>query len=735
MPTYELFASTPKAMEDILADELRSLGITHTKTTVAGVAFQGDLEMAYRACLWSRTANRILLILKTFSVKSQDDLYQGIYKINWFEHLEPDGSFAVTFTVKNSEVINNSHFGALKVKDAIVDQMRSKFQKRPNIDTERPDIRVNVYLHGETAQLSLDLSGESLHRRGYRDVSVSAPIKENLAAAMLLRSGWPEIAKQGGTLLDPMCGSGTLLLEGAMIAANFAPGLLRDYFGFLGWKKHDAQCWQKLKAEAEQRKQAGLTKKMPVIVGFDQNRHSVNAALTHIANAGLHTKIHVERRDIIDAKPAEAWQPGLLICNPPYGERLGDEQETAELYKQFGETLKAQFVGWKAALIISNPELGFRLGIRSQKPITLFNGALECKLLRLNIEEKTFFIPKAQTQEERITQATVGGPMPDQDGVGAEMFANRLKKNLKKWGKWALQNHISCYRLYDADLPEYAVAIDVYQGEQTWINVQEYEPPKSIDQHKADQRLAGLLAEIPGVFGVSRNNVFLKIRRKQRNTDQYEKYGDQGHFHIIEEGGCKLQVNFEDYLDTGLFLDHRPIRMLIQQRAKGKRFLNLFAYTGSATVHAAVGGARLTTTVDMSHTYLNWAKANMALNNQLDENQHQFIQADCIEWLETEIKQIYKRQYDLIFLDPPTFSNSKRMDDVFDIQLHHVDLINKALALLAKGGVLYFSTNFRRFKFDRAAFSGFTVTDMSAASIPADFARNTRIHYCWSIKK
>jgi len=634
MPTYQLFATTPKAMETILTDELQALGVNNIKATLAGVAFQGDLETAYRACLWSRTANRILLVLSSFEVKTQEDLYNGVQKIDWFEHINPEDSFAVSFSAKNSAAINNTHFGALKVKDAIVDQMRARFQTRPSINTEQPNIRINVYLNGENAQLSLDLSGESLHRRGYRDVSIKAPMKENLAAAMLLRSGWPQIAKQQGSLIDPMCGSGTLLLEGAMIAADYAPGLLRDYFGFTGWKKHDAQCWKKLRAEAEQRKKIGL-EKLPVIVGFDQNRHTVNTALAHIANAGLQNKIHVERRDIEDAEPAESWKPGLLICNPPYGERLGDEQETAELYKKFGESLKAHFIGWKAAMIISNPELGFRLGLRSQKPITLFNGALECKLLRLDIEESNFFIPKAKTQEERIAQAIETSKIQEQriaqatetsttqqpetiradtlagqdvSELGAEMFANRLKKNLKKLSHWAKQNRITCYRVYDADLPEYAVAVDIYQGDQTWINVQEYEPPKSIDQHKADQRLAGLLAEIPRVLGVNSDQVFLKIRRKQKSTDQYEKHDDQGRFHIIEEGGCKLLVNFEDYLDTGLFLDHRPIRMLIQKQAKDKSFLNLFAYTGSATVHAAMGGAKSTTTVDMSNTYINWAK-------------------------------------------------------------------------------------------------------------------------------
>jgi len=748
MSIYSLFATTPKAMETLLSSELQSLGIENIKATVAGVAFQGDLETAYRACLWSRTANRILLVLSTFTVKSQDDLYRGVQQINWFEHINPEDSFAVSFSAKNSEAINNTHFGALKVKDAVVDQMRAAFNRRPSINTEQPSIRINVYLQGETAQLSLDLSGESLHRRGYRDVNIKAPMKENLAAAMLLRCGWADIAKRGGTLLDPMCGSGTLLLEGAMIAADYAPGLLRDYFGFIGWKQHDAECWKKLRSEATLRKNRGLIN-LPMIVGFDQDRHTVNTARAHVINAGLQNKIHIERRDIQDAAPAESWQAGLVVCNPPYGERLGDEAETAELYKKFGNTLKTKFQGWQAALIISNPELGFRLGIRSQKPITLFNGALECKLLRLHIEESAFFIPKANTPEERIAQVTappikanvgwVSDSVTQQQqqepmqNTGAVMFANRLQKNLKTLGRWAKQNAITCYRVYDADLPEYAVAIDIYQGEQTWVNVQEYEPPKSIDQHKANQRLADTLAEIPRVLGVSRDNVFLKIRRKQKSTDQYEKHGETGHFHTIIESGCDLLVNFEDYLDTGLFLDHRPIRQRIQDHARGKRFLNLFAYTGSATVHAAVGGASFTTTVDMSNTYLNWAKKNLALNP--NQGEHEFIQADCLDWLSNEAKQTEPRLYDIIFLDPPTFSNSKRMDEVFDIQLDHVQLINNAVRLLADDGVLYFSTNFRRFKIDLEALADLHINDITAATIPKDFARNPKIHYCWSIKK
>ena len=731
MKQYQLFATTPKAMEGILANEIQALGGNNVQQKLAGVAFQGDLAMAYAACLWLRTASRILLLLGSFEVKSQQDLYIGIQNIDWSEHLNPDDSLAVTFSSKNNPAINNTHFGAQKVKDAIVDQMRAKFNQRPSVDTERPSIRINVYLHNDTAQLSLDLSGESSHKRGYRDINIAAPIKENLAAAILLRAAWPEIAKQGGSLLDPMCGSGTLLVEGALIAGDIAPGLQRDYFGFLGWKQHDQTLWQSILDNALHRRDIGLNQ-LPMIVGFDQDRRSVVAAIQHVENAGLSGKIHIEKRDISDASAAESWPKGLIVCNPPYGERLGDEEQTAILYRQFGEVLKQRFIGWQAAMIIGNPELGFRLGIRSQKPITLFNGALECKLLRFKLEENNFFEPKAKSQQERIEQISRRAQTEQPDNQ-AEMFANRLRKNLKKLTKWIKLNQIHCYRLYDADLPEYAVAVDVYQGEKIWVNVQEYEPPKTIDPLKANQRLAGALKEIATVLEIPAEQVFLKIRRKQKNTDQYEKQGDSRRFHVVEEGGCKFWVNFEDYLDTGLFLDHRPVRLLIQQQAKDKRFLNLFAYTGSATVHAVIGGAVSSVTVDMSNTYLDWAKRNFDLNGIRGD--HKLVRADCLQWLNEQAGAKHKPQFDLIFLDPPTFSNSKKMDEVFDIQKDHVQLIHDAAALLAPGGKLYFSTNFRRFKMDQDALKNLLIEDISKTMIPDDFARDAKIHYCWKISR
>jgi 23S rRNA (guanine2445-N2)-methyltransferase / 23S rRNA (guanine2069-N7)-methyltransferase len=298
--------------------------------------------------------------------------------------------------------------------------------------------------------------------------------------------------------------------------------------------------------------------------------------------------------------------------------------------------------------------------------------------------------------------------------------------------KWAKQQQVQCYRLYDADLPEYAVAIDVYQGEQLWINVQEYEAPKTIASHKANERLAALLAEIPRVLDVDSSQVFLKIRRKQKNNEQYEKLDTQANFHIIEENHCKFLVNFEDHLDTGLFLDHRPIRQLIQQQAKGKDFLNLFAYTGTASVSAALGDAKSTTTLDMSNTYLEWTKNNFNLNKLT--GQHQIIRADSSSWLAQQAQETQKTQYDLIFMNPPTFSNSKRMENVFDIQRDHVVLIQQALTLLTAQGVLYFSTNFKKFKLDKEQLSSSIIEDISAATIPADFSRNPKIHYCWKIQ-
>jgi 23S rRNA (guanine2445-N2)-methyltransferase / 23S rRNA (guanine2069-N7)-methyltransferase len=316
------------------------------------------------------------------------------------------------------------------------------------------------------------------------------------------------------------------------------------------------------------------------------------------------------------------------------------------------------------------------------------------------------------------------------------MFANRLRKNLKHLGHWLSHNDIRCYRLYDADLPEYAFAVDVYAGnaeiDQRWVHVQEYAAPGSVDPAKVATRRGEALSVIPEVLGITGAQLFFKLRRRQKGSDQYEKLAARGHFQEVIEAGNRFLVNFEDYLDTGLFLDHRITRSLVGELAAGRDFLNLFAYTGTATVYAARGGAASTTTLDMSATYLNWARRNMALNGFVG-SQHQYVQADCLAWLDQAGRG--RRRYGLIFLDPPSFSASKRMSGTFDVQRDHVALIEETTRLLAPGGTLIFSNNLRRFRMDRAALSGLTIEDISRATLPTDFARNPRIHNCWRIHR
>jgi 23S rRNA (guanine2445-N2)-methyltransferase / 23S rRNA (guanine2069-N7)-methyltransferase len=712
------FATVPRRMEHLLVEELRRLGAVDIQESRSGVYFAGGLETALRVCLWSRLASRVLLPLAEFPAATPEQLYAGAAAIAWEEHLTPEGTLAVGCTLTASS-LNHSHYAALKVKDAVVDRFRNRCGIRPSVAVERPDLQINVHVHRDVATISLDLSGESLHRRGYREEGGAAPLKENLAAAILLKAGWPEAAQKNDVLVDPMCGSGTLPIEAALMAADIAPGLLRPYFGFSGWLRHDSRLWRQLVTEAETRRLAGLAR-LPLIVGYDANPAAIRAAWVNLERAGLAGRVHFERRDVSELSPPAAGgeRGGLVVVNPPYGERLGEVEELHGLYRTLGERLKSHFPGWNAAVFTGNPELGRDLGLRARRLHTLFNGALECRLLQFEVTPEWF----AALPEEHRSRTHAAAPVSL--GEGAEMFANRLRKNLRNLGRWVRQNGITCYRLYDADLPEYAVAVDLYEQ---WVHVQEYEAPATIDPQKAENRLRDVLAVLPTVLEVPAENVFLKVRRRQKGTSQYQKFDRRGEFHEVLEGDCRFLVNFTDYLDTGLFLDHRLTRQLLRQLAAGKHFLNLFAYTGAATVQAAAGGARATTTVDMSQVYLDWAQRNLALNG-FSGAQHEFVRADCLEWLQRE-----RRRFDLIFLDPPTFSTSKRMEATFDVQRDHVPLLRAAAGLLAPDGVLIFSNNNRRFKMDRESLPELQIEELTRQTIPRDFERNPRIHNCWRI--
>lgn len=728
----KFFATSPSGLSEMLKEELLELGAQNVKAQPRGVAFEGGLAAGYRACLWSRLANHVYLVLLETELANQEALYQACRDLDWSRHMSEDHSFAISFTGQGMG-IEHTHFGALKIKDAIVDYFRDTRGIRPSVDVDYADIRLHGHLNRNQFTLSLDLSGHSLHQRGYREgQQVKAPLKENLAAAILIRAGWPAIAQQGGSLYDPMCGSGTFLIEAAMMASDCAPGLAKaNDMGFISWLGHDREVWQGLVDEAQAREIEGL-KALPPIFGSDAHAGALKIARQAIRQAGYDDVIELRQSDVVQAEPWQSCSPGLVVVNPPYGERLGDEEEVKALYVKLGERLKTAFVGWQAAVLTCDKSLGLYLGLKAKRDHDFMNGAMACKLFRFEIAEEFFRQPTLRAGTDLAAEVELS--MADlANSEGAQMFANRLRKNLKALKKWAGREKISAYRVYDADMPEYALALDYYAtldaGE--WLVVNEYAPPKTVNAAKAKRRLYEAMAVMPDVMGIPSEHIVFKVRQRQRGNSQYEKLEARKDYFTLQEGAAKLRINFTDYLDTGVFLDHRQVRDYCAKLAKGKRFLNLFCYTATATVQAAVQGASESVSVDMSKTYLYWAKHNF-MTNTMPLNRHELIQADVVAWLQSPPNM---PKFDVIFLDPPSFSSSKRMEGVLDIQRDHVQLIEQAGALLAKGGVLMFSNNMQKFKLDRDNLQAWDIEEITRQTLPEDFKRSPKIHQAWLLRK
>jgi 23S rRNA (guanine2445-N2)-methyltransferase / 23S rRNA (guanine2069-N7)-methyltransferase len=726
-PSLSFHASAPRGLADLLARELTACGAQRVHESARAAAFEGPLEAAYRACLWSRVANRVFLEIARFEARDADELHAAVSGLDWTAHLAPGATLACDFSGRHPS-ITHTHFGALRLKDGIVDALRSATGARPDVAPDRPDVRVHAHARGTAVTLAIDLSGESLHRRGYRGAAGEAPLKENVAAGVLLRAGWPELAAQPAEFLDPLCGSGTLCVEAALIAAGRAPGLTREYFGFLGWRGHDAALWARLRAEAASQAASGTASAAARIVvrGRDHATEAVRRTRENAQRAGVGELVHAETGSLADAAPLPSGagrRPGLLCTNPPYGVRLEDRDRARSLHRELGALLRARFQGWQAALLTA-PGLGMELGLRAHRTHTVWNGGIECRLLRIRVEPASMREP-----------GTLGrGVAHLRDTPGARMFANRLGKNLKRLGSWARQEGVSCYRLYDADMPEYAFAIDLYRTidpEESWLQVQEYAAPAEIEREAVQRRRGEVLAVLPEATRVEPGHIRLRLRRRTARGEQYGRLAERARFHRVEEGGLRFEVNFEDYLDTGLFLDQRVVRERLRAAARGGRFLNLFAYTASATVYAAAGGASATTSVDLSRTYLEWAGRNLA-HNGFTGAAHALVQADCREWLSGAARATTR--YDLVFLAPPTFSNSKRMEGVLDIARDHPALIDGCMRLLAPGGLLVFSSSAQRFRLDEALAARYGVRDVSRATLPKDFERNPRIHRCYEFR-
>ncbi|MBL4941876.1 MAG: bifunctional 23S rRNA (guanine(2069)-N(7))-methyltransferase RlmK/23S rRNA (guanine(2445)-N(2))-methyltransferase RlmL [Colwellia sp.] len=714
----QFLALTSPGIEVLLVDELKNLGAEQITQKPEGVYFTASLVLGYKISLWTRLATRVMLKLGEGEAQNKDELFKTASTINWLEHFNSDTTFAVDF-VGYSEEIRNSQFGGLTIKDAIVDQFREQGFERPNVDKKSPQISFQARLLKDIVSLYLDFSGRGLFQRGYREHSGAAPLKENLAAALIIRSGW--LADTTKPLVDPMCGSGTILIEAVSMATKQAPSINRATWGFDAWLQHDEKLWQKqlneaIESSGNSLEQANISSLK--VFGIDIDARVLKTAQQNARNANLQRFIEFKCQNTNDMNnvygSSNSPQAGTILFNPPYGERIGELPELVENFVLFGQKLKTQFINWRVAILTANIELLAMLKLSSFKRNKFKNGPLDCQLALYNVDAK-------QLEKDAVNPQS---SFTEQDSA----FANRLKKNRKTLKGWLKSSQIECYRLYDADIPEYNVAIDIYGD---YLVIQEYAPPKTIDSDKATKRLQEVIYWAPKVLAVPTDKVVLKTRAKQKGSNQYQRVDKSKQSLTINEHGALFKINLWDYLDTGLFLDHRKTRQIVAKKAKNKSLLNLFAYTGSVSVQAALHGASSITTVDMSNTYLNWAQDNFALN-KLNGHKYQFVQADCLDWLKKNT-----HRYDLIFIDPPTFSNSKRMEDSFDVQRDYITLLTDALKSLNEGGEIFFTNNKRNFKMDFEAIEklGLQAKNLSDITRDKDFARNKHIHNSWSIKR
>lgn len=372
MGTHRYFATTSKGLEEVLAGEVRALGGKEVRPAAGGVSFSGDTELGYRTNLWLRTAHHVLLVLSEFPAATPDDLYEGVRAAPWPDIFAVRKTIAVHATVRESG-ITHSRFAAQKAKDAVADRFREKLGSRPDVDLRSPDVRINVRIVRDACTLSLDLSGESLNRRGYRGDPEEASLRETLAAGMLLLAGWNGLT----SLIDPACGAGTIPIEAALISTNTAPGSLGRGFGFQHLSGYDRRLWEALLAEADGRERR---RKIPRIEGSDLSEAAVRGARRNVRRAGVQGLVDLRRRDILDLAPE--GPPGIILCNPPYGVRMRPGPETESFYRALGEALKKRCRGWTAYVLSGNPEATRHIGLKATRRFPLMNGPIDCRLLK-----------------------------------------------------------------------------------------------------------------------------------------------------------------------------------------------------------------------------------------------------------------------------------------------------------------------------------------------------------------
>ncbi len=681
-----------------LAEELRELKLSVVDERAAAVYLDGPLEQGLRVCLQSRLAERVLHPLAR--VDEGPDTAPELLARAWSpeEHLRADTPIHVHAEHRGLE------------GDSRVSAHRFLRVCRETLDVSTKAagaLNLRLELTPEYGSLYLDLAGEALHRRGYRTRPGDAPLRETLATALLRASGWPH--EGDPVLLDPFCGSGTIAIEAAEMALGLAPGRRRREFAFQQWRACPDDLWPRLlRARPEAQVPEGLS-----IKAFDADTDLLRAARANAEAAGVAEHIHFERRELGLLRKRDFAAGGHLVTNPPWGRRLEDRARAACLHTALGQCLAELAPEWTAVLLGTEVEVLDQTGMTPDGQWKFRNGAERCFIRRMH--------PVRRAPEPPLCAGEPAFEVPDK----ARSLVNRLRKNDRHLRKWREREDIQAYRLYDRDLPEFNVTVDIYGRD---VLVQEYKAPKSVDAAAAAERRQLAITAVRAVLGAHREQVHLRTRAPQKPGRQYGKGRGEADLRPVREGDVRLLVNLEKYLDTGLFLDHRPLRLHIAEQAFGQRFLNLFGYTGAATVHAARGGAASSVTLDSSRTYLDWAGRNLALNG-FSTRYHKLERGEALEWLEQ-----CRRQFDLIFCDPPTFSNSKDRRD-FAVQRDHAELIRLAMTRLEPGGVLYFSCNYRPFELDASIRAEYRVSDITRWSLPPDFERNSGIHHCFAIRR
>ncbi|KRG35001.1 MULTISPECIES: bifunctional 23S rRNA (guanine(2069)-N(7))-methyltransferase RlmK/23S rRNA (guanine(2445)-N(2))-methyltransferase RlmL [unclassified Psychrobacter] len=746
--SLDLIITCADGLEAPLQTELTSFGIASEIKSTGRLAVTGTLRDLYSICLWSRVASRVLMLIKRKNINAEYDVAEQLYglakSVNWIEQFSLEQTFAIRLSV-DKRVAVSQQFAMLRIKDAIADTFNEVYDSRPNVDSKNPDFSIFATVNDKQAELYLDLSGTSLHRRGYRVAMTEAPLKENLAAALLYSAGWhkkneADNAPFYNALIDPMCGSGTFIIEALLMHCDYAVGIDKaaNQFGFYQWRHHDDALWQQMIDDAQTRFREALAianeqpDTLPLILGFDADSGAILATEKNLIAAGLQDLLpllDLETRalDQLSTVLKPLVDDGrlsnpLIITNPPYGERLGDEEMIKPLYQAIGLILQDSFAGSGVdpmlGILASNVEQVDILPIKEPKTLRCHNGAITVyfRYGTLIAGQTGNLVSRFEKREIEVEEG--------QD------FINRLQKNLSKLKKLAKKDKVSNLRVYNADLPDFKVAVDLYGD---YVHVQEYAPPKTIPPETAKKRFNLALMGIREVFGINREQIFIKTRARQSGNDQYSKQNTtekRGKFHVAREDGAYFYVNFTDYLDTGLFIDHRNMRARIKDNSRNKSVLNLFAYTCTASVHAALAGAKKVTSVDLSQNYLDWGKQNFVLNGlDVSRNKYQFVAADIFEWIKDNTEQ-----FDVIFIDPPTFSNSKKFQGTFDVQRDHSALINRAMNRLTSDGILYFSNNFTRFELDEQLTERYEIIDITQKTIGFDFDIKKPIHQSFEIR-